>query len=87
MFWVYILKSDIVNRYYVGHTADIENRLYHHISGREKYTKKTSDWYLVYNKEYKTRTQAKKVENFIKKQKSRIFIEKLIAGKVNLDTI
>ena len=75
------------NKYYIGETADITKRIYHHNTGTETYTKRASDWQIVYSKEYETRTQAKKVENFIKKQKSKIFIEKIIAGKVNLDTI
>jgi putative endonuclease len=87
MFWVYIIKSNSVNRYYIGHTANLKNRIEHHRSGREKYTKIASDWCLVFSKEYKTRTQAQKTENFIKRQKSRIFTEKVISGKINLENI
>ncbi len=87
MFWLYIIKSSSVNKYYTGQTANIENRIKHHNDGREKYTKITSDWTLVYSKKFKTRPQAKKVEDFIKKQKSRTFIEKIIAGNINLDNI
>ncbi|MBI4654511.1 MAG: GIY-YIG nuclease family protein [Nitrospirae bacterium] len=85
MYWVYIIKSALVNKYYVGHTANIESRIFHHRAGREKYTKIASDWQVVFSKEFKTRKEAKEVENFIKKQKSKIFIEKIIAGKVNLN--
>ena len=87
MYWVYILRSDTVNRYYIGQTEDIERRIFHHRSGREKYTKIASDWQLVFSKEYKTRHEARNVERFIKKQKSKVFIEKIIDGNINLDTV
>ena len=84
MYWLYIIKSEAVNKYYTGQTADIEKRIFHHNSGREKYTKIASDWKLVYSKKYKTRQEAHKVENFIKSQKSRVFIEKIIKGTIDL---
>ncbi len=87
MYWIYIIKSNSANRYYIGQTSNLENRIFHHNSGSEKYTKIATDWHLVFSKEYKTRTEVQKVENFIKKQKSRIFIEKVISGKINLDII
>ncbi len=85
MYWVYILNSNSADRFYIGQTANLDNRIFHHNSGREKYTKRASDWELVYSKKFNTRTQAQKVENFIKKQKSRTFIEKIIAGTIDLD--
>jgi putative endonuclease len=87
MYWVYILRSDAVDRYYIGQTGDLKNRLFHHRSGRERYTKIASDWKLVFSKEFKTRTDAQRVENFIKKQKSRKFIEKVINGIIDLEKI
>ncbi len=87
MFWVYLIKSNSANRYYIGQTANLKNRINYHNSGREKYTKIASDWLLVYSKASKTRKQAQTVENFIKKQKSRTFIDKIIAGNVNLNGI
>ena len=87
MYWVYIIKSSSANRYYIGQTANLKNRIHYHNSGREKYTKIASDWLLVYSNAYKTRKQAQTVENFIKKQKSRTFIEKIITGNVNLNGI
>jgi len=87
MYWVYILRSESVNKFYIGHTENLERRLYHHNSGREKYTKIASDWNDVYRKEFNTRKEAQKIEKFIKKQKSRIFIEKIIKGKIDLDHV
>ena len=85
MYWVYIIKSNSADRFYIGQTENLDNRIFHHNSGREKYTKIASDWQLVFSKEYKTRKEAQKKENFIKKQKSRIFIEKVISGKIDID--
>ncbi len=85
MYWVYILRSDSADRYYIGQTDNPEKRINAHRSGKSEYTRRASDWYLVYKKEYETRKQAQKVENFIKRQKSRTFLEKIISGEMNLD--
>ena len=74
MFSVYVIRSERTDKIYIGQTADIEKRIFHHNSGREKYTEIASDWKLVYSKEYKTKQEALKSENFIKSQKSRVFI-------------
>ncbi|MHA4847546.1 GIY-YIG nuclease family protein [Flavitalea antarctica] len=46
---VYILQSRQLNKFYVGHTADlIEQRLRRHFSDHDGFTSKAKDWQLVY---------------------------------------
>ena len=78
MYFVYILYSNKLDRYYVGSTGNLEDRLKRHNSGRSTYTKPGIPWNLVYSKEYETRSEAYNEEQFIKSQKSRIYIERLI---------
>lgn len=78
MFFVYILYSCVLDRYYIGQTADLEDRLYRHKNSGSKSTKKASDWRLVYSEEFISRREALIRENEIKKKKSRVYIEKLI---------
>lgn len=85
MYWVYILRSDSTDRYYIGQADNLENGINAHRSGKGKYTRIAADWYVVYRKEYEIRTQAKKVEDFIKRQKSKTFLEKIISGEIDLD--
>ena len=75
----YILFSEKINKYYIGSTTDIERRLDDHNRGKEKFTKTGVPWILVYTEALETLTLARKRELQIKKQKSRKYIEQLIA--------
>jgi putative endonuclease len=78
-FTLYILYSSEVDKYYVGQTENIEERLKSHLSKISPYTSIASDWKLVYTEEYQTRTEVIKRELEIKKKKSRKYIEYLIS--------
>jgi putative endonuclease len=79
MWFVYILYSNKLDRYYTGSTDDLEWRLERHNSGWGRFTKKGIPWKLVYNEEYTTKSAALKREREIKKKKSRKYIEELIS--------
>jgi putative endonuclease len=78
MFTVYILYSTILDRYYVGCTSNLEERLKKHLSNHKGFTGKTADWTVVYKEMYKEKEQAKSREKKIKSWKSRKMIEKLL---------
>ncbi len=75
---VYILESERTGRYYVGSTADVEERLTRHNQGRSKYTKSGIPWKVVYTEQCETRAQAVRREKQIKGRKSRAYIEDLV---------
>jgi putative endonuclease len=75
----YILFSFKLNKYYVGSTPDIERRLKEHNRGKEKFTKTGLPWKLVYVEKFENLTEARGREHYIKKMKSRKFIENLIS--------
>ena len=86
MFYVYILYSQKSDRFYIGHTMDVYKRLEEHNNQRmtTKYTSKHLPWDLVlYFKISESRGEAILVERFIKNQKSREFIRRLISEKDN----
>ena len=81
MYFVYILYSVTYDKYYVGHTSDVEKRLVkHNLSIDSKtYTSKYRPWVLKYSFAVSDqRSDAVRIENFIKKQKSTKFIERII---------
>jgi len=75
----YILFSDSINKYYVGACINLERRLYEHNIGHSNFTSKGISWIIVFSKEFPSLPEAKQFERYIKKQKSRKYIEKLIA--------
>ncbi|HXL57622.1 MAG TPA: GIY-YIG nuclease family protein [Chitinophagaceae bacterium] len=80
-FYVYILYSATTNRYYIGSCEEVETRLQQHNSGRNLSTKYGIPWELKKMEVFITRSEAFQSESFIKKMKSKAFIEKVIAGK------
>jgi len=84
MFYLYILYSLSSDKYYVGYTSDPNRRLEeHNTSEMTTYTSKHRPWvlkavYLCGELE----SDAIRIERFIKKQKSRNLLERLIEGSV-----
>ncbi len=79
MWYVYIIYSNKINRYYIGYTDDLDWRLERHNEGWGKYTKRGIPWKLVYSKTYNLKTDVIRREKEIKNKKSRKFIEELIS--------
>ena len=80
MSWVYILRNQVTNRYYVGSTIDLKRRLTQHRSGNTRTTRVLGTHDLVYTEEYNTVDEARAREKQIKSYKSKVYIEKLISG-------
>ncbi len=74
MFFAYILYSRSIDRYYIGHTSNLEIRLQNHLLGSTRFTSQTNDWELIYSEEFPTKGEAMKREAQIKKMKSRRYI-------------
>ena len=77
---VYIIYSRVIDQYYIGHTENLEDRLFRHRNSGSLSTKKAKDWELRYTESFETRAEAAARERFIKGKKSRAFIEKLISS-------
>lgn len=78
MFTAYVLQSQKDRKYYIGSTDDLDKRLIKHNKGYSRYTKNKGPFKIVYKEEFKTRSEAKKREYYLKSLKSRIAIEKLM---------
>ena len=79
-FFCYIVYSKSTNRYYVGYTSDIEERIKLHNTGHfggKSFTHKASDWEIFLLIPCDTKEKAVFIESRIKKMKSRKYIENL----------
>ena len=84
MYYLYILYSESSDKYYVGYSSDPFRRLNEHNSSPlSTYTSKHRPWILkaVYSCGENEST-AVQIEKFIKQQKSRRLIQKLIEGGI-----
>jgi putative endonuclease len=68
-FYVYILRSEIVEKYYIGSTSDLEKRIKLHNSTKARWTKKYQPWVLIYSEEFISRSEAIKREKYLKSLK------------------
>jgi len=75
-FSVYILKSELSGRSYIGHSKDLSKRVFEHNSGKSKATRGKGPWKLVYYEEYYTRSDASKREQYFKTVDGRIELKK-----------
>ncbi|OGD62582.1 hypothetical protein A2160_06115 [Candidatus Beckwithbacteria bacterium RBG_13_42_9] len=74
---LYILQLNN-GKYYVGSTTDYQKRFIQHQSGLCRYTSKFLPLKLVFHQEYKTYKESRKAEIWLKKQKDKSFIERII---------
>ena len=65
-YFTYILKSEVKNNHYYGHTSDLEKRLLNHNSGLSRFTKAYIPWKLIYFEKFDTRSESIRREKFFK---------------------
>ena len=80
-FIVYILFSESKNKFYIGFTSNLEERVIRHNQKSKGFTGNVNDWKVVYTENYETKELAYKRELQIKSWKSRIKIQKSIDDK------
>jgi len=66
VFYVYILHSQGLQRYYVGSTQAVHKRLQEHNSGKSASTRAGVPWELVHTESFTTRSEAVLRERKIK---------------------
>jgi putative endonuclease len=76
MYNVYVLKSEVVNRVYIGITDNLERRLKEHNKGKTKSTRFFRPWRILFTESYSTRIEARKRELYLKSGVGREFIKK-----------
>ncbi len=77
-YYTYILYSEILDKYYIGHTNNLSERLRKHLSLHKGFTGQAKDWKIVFRKEFSTKTDAYALERKIKSWKSKAKIKQLI---------
>ena len=77
---VYILYSPQLAKFYVGESEDVDQRLYWHNTHtfHRASTKTATDWQIRKTMTVATRSDARKVEGYIKSMKSSKFLERLV---------
>lgn len=77
MFTVYVLKSNIVNKSYIGVTNNIERRLKEHNLGKHFYTKRYLPWEVIHEEKFDNFADGRLREKFLKSTAGRRFLKKI----------
>lgn len=80
MHYVYVLKSELYLKYYIGCTGDLDKRLIRHNEGLSKYTKKYKPWNVIYSEAYIDKFAAFRREKYLKSHAGRNFLKKVWGG-------
>ena len=75
--FVYVIRSQVDGRFYVGMTENLERRLNQHNSGKTKSTKGYRPWILVHSESYPDRITARKREKYLKSGTGKEYIKLL----------
>jgi putative endonuclease len=75
-FFVYVLKSELFKRYYVGITNNLSRRLTEHNNGKTRSTRYYLPWNLLFSESFETRTEARKREKYLKSGIGKEYIKK-----------
>jgi putative endonuclease len=68
MFYVYIVYSNSLGKFYVGSTENVSKRVEQHNIGKGNYTSKGIPWRLMHHFECASRSEAVQLEMKIKKR-------------------
>ena len=79
--YLYILKNEVSNRYYIGSTNNLDRRLKQHKAGQTRTTRILKTDKLVYKEEFDNIIEARLREKKLKSYKSKKYIEWLIKSK------
>jgi putative endonuclease len=74
MYTTYILFSSKINKYYTGHTIDLNRRLIEHNHGKTAFMSRGVPWEVVYTRTFNSRIEAMKLEIIIKKRGAQRFL-------------
>ena len=83
MHYFYIIYSKKVDRYYIGETNCLSERLRRHNStiSKKAFTKIAQDWEYALTYKTDSRRDALYLESLVKRMKSRKFIQKIISNQ------
>ncbi len=78
MFFIYIIYSQRIDKYYIGFSADVQNRLAKHNRKSNGFSSRGRPWILVYSEAFDSKKKAMEREKQLKSWKNRERLEALI---------
>jgi putative endonuclease len=83
MYYVYILKSQLDGKLYIGYTANLRDRIQRHQSGEVLSTKPRRPFELIFYEAYKSKEDAKRRERYFKTSKGKSALHMMLRDSLN----
>ncbi len=80
-YYVYILKSEVCQKNYIGFSENPARRLQWHNEGKSRWSRRYIPWQLMYTEEFDNRAAALKREKQLKNYKNKTYIKQISAGR------
>jgi putative endonuclease len=78
MYFVYVLKSIVEKKSYVGITDNLKRRLIQHNLGNSFYTRRYKPWKIIYSEKFEDRELAREREKYLKSCAGRKYLKKFV---------
>lgn len=75
-YYVYILKSKVAKKTYVGHTNNLERRVFEHDNGKSLFSKRYRPWAVFYVEDIADESEAIRREKYFKSAAGRRWMKK-----------
>ena len=83
MYFVYVLLSLKDQKFYIGFTSNLENRLKDHHAGRNTSTKSRRPFQLVYYEAHLSKEDAQRRERYFKSTKGKVSLKQMLRASLN----
>ena len=78
MYYVYILRSQVDEKPYIGYTMNLKNRMREHNNGEVISTKPRRPFNLIFYEGYKSKEDAKRRERYLKTSKGKASLRMML---------
>ncbi len=82
MYYVYVLRSQLDGKLYIGYTTNLGNRIQEHNSGEVTSTKPRRPLELIFYEGYKSMEDAKRRERYLKTSKGKSSLNMMLRNSL-----
>jgi putative endonuclease len=83
-YYLYILKSSKIGKYYIGISQNPQKRLDYHNTFEKGFTSRYRPWSIVYTQLFNSKFEASMAEKKLKNWKSKNMIERVIKREITV---
>jgi putative endonuclease len=87
MYYVYVLRSQLDKKLYIGYTTNLRNRMHEHNHGEVISTKSRRPFELIFYEGYKSMEDAKRRERYFKTTKGKSSLSMMLRDSLKPSTI